>query len=466
MQVKGKEILILGGGRSGLSAAKFLLARGAVVTLYDDLELTSPAHQELAGRGVCFCWGRLPAMARFQLCVISPGIILSHPAAVAVKEAGVPLIGEIELAARFIKGPIIGITGTNGKTTTTTLVGELLKNAGYQPFIGGNIGLPLLEAVDGDYDYYVVEMSSFQLETIDKLNVKIALILNVTPDHLDRHGTMENYVAAKANLVTRQSKENYAVLNYDDPYLQCLAGKTGGRLVWFSRLESLYEGTCLLHEQQIVYRQFGSLNDREAHIMNIDDIRLPGPHNLENALGAITVAKLLGISNGVIKKTLKSFRGVEHRQEEVRTLRGVLFVNDSKATNPDAAIKALQSYEGRAIVLIAGGRNKGVDFTDLAAYIKDYVRYLVLIGEAAPAIAEAVRKVGFTSYCVADDMEQAVMAAYRHACEGDVVLLSPANTSFDWYKDYEERGKVFKDIVLKLKRGKPDGRHSHEEKAT
>ncbi|MEE0776664.1 MAG: UDP-N-acetylmuramoyl-L-alanine--D-glutamate ligase, partial [Bacillota bacterium] len=307
MQVKDKKVLVLGGGKSGISAVKFLMERGASVDLYDGNAQRKPEYDEISKVG--FILGKSPDLAHshYDFAVISPGIPLTNPVVEALREENVPIMGDLELASRFLSGEIIGITGTNGKTTTTTLIGELLKNAGFRTFVGGNIGTPLLEAVDGEYDYYVVEMSSFQLETISLLDAKVSLYLNLTPDHLDRHGSMEGYLQAKGNLAAKQSKKHFVVLNYDDPYIVRLEKETRARTVFFSQKEFLYEGT-FVWGQKIVYVP-GACCDREI-IMKCSDIRLPGPHNLENALGAITVAKLLGVDNKVIKKTLKSFKGV------------------------------------------------------------------------------------------------------------------------------------------------------------
>lgn len=462
MRVKNKKVLVLGGGKSGISAAGFLLEKGAAVTLYDDSEVRKDSYNTIAAAD--FCLGVKPPDMDWDFAVISPGIPLTHKVAVSLKSKNIPILGELELAAAFIKGPIVGITGTNGKTTTTTLIGEILKNAGYKVFVGGNIGTPLLQATADTYDYYVVEMSSFQLETIDKLNARVSLFLNLTPDHLNRHGSMSGYLAAKGNLAHCQSKENFTVLNYDDSYIASLVDGIKSRPVFFSQQETLYRGT-FLRGDNIIFRYDG-IDASDETVMDRREILLLGPHNLENAMGAITVAKLLNIDNKVIRKTLKTFKGVEHRMEKVCTVKGVTYINDSKATNPDSVLKALASYGDTPIILIAGGRNKGSSFDELAKVIKERVRYTVLMGECAEEIAASARKVGYDKFEIVSDMAAAVQAAAAQAVKGDIVLLSPATASFDQFSCFEERGEVFKDNVLKLKGRKTNGRTTKEEGAT
>lgn len=469
MNMGKSAALVLGAGKSGLSAVKFLLKKGCNVSLYDDSTVEKPVYAEWREKGCRLFLGQLPDFdkERFDFAVISPGIPLTHPCTVGLREHDIPIWGELEIASRFIKKPIIGITGTNGKTTTTTLIGEILKAAGYRVFVGGNIGVPLLSSLDDKYDYYVVEMSSFQLETIDRMDATVSLFLNLTPDHLDRHGSMEGYLAAKGNLAVKQSKKHYTVLNYDDEYIRSLEEITGGIPVFFSCKEHIYTGTSL-QNNQILFHCPGCMEKESDIVMAVSDIRLPGPHNLENALGAVTVAKLLEIDDNVIVKTLKTFAGVEHRLEDVATIKGVRYVNDSKATNPDAVFKALASYGDAPILLIAGGRNKGNDFGDLGKTIAEKCKSLVLIGEAAVDMADAAQRGGLEDVAIVQDMAAAVTLCAKKADKGDVVLLSPANASFDQFDNYEQRGQVFKDIVLKLKRGKTNGGSGskQEEKTT
>ena len=469
MNLKKKSVLVLGAGKSGVSAVRFLAEKGAKVALYDDSNAEKPVYAEMRQLGCTLYLGVLPDFEAesFDFAVISPGIPLTNRCAAALKERNLPLWGELELASRFIRKPIIGITGTNGKTTTTTLIGEILKAAGHKVFVGGNIGVPLLESLGTPYDYYVVEMSSFQLETIETMDAAVSLFLNLTPDHLDRHGSMTGYLDAKAMLGRKQGKKHYTVLNYDDEQIRSLETVTGGIPVFFSRKEHIYTGTSLRGDNIIFQGLPGSETETPA-VMKASEIRLPGPHNLENALGAITVAKLLNIENKAIVKTLKSFAGVEHRLEDVATLKGVRYVNDSKATNPDSVFKALASYGNSPILLIAGGRNKGNDFDDLGVLITEKCKSLVLIGEAAEDMAASARKAGMNDVTIVADLAAAVALCAAKAQKGDVVLLSPANASFDQFDNYEQRGQVFKDIVLKLRKGKTNGGcgFQQEEKTT
>lgn len=450
-----KNVLVMGAGKSGCSAVRFLQTCGVpAISLYDQNPTLRAELEKMEEEGVRLFLGQEPDLAKedFDLVVISPGISLQTPLAKSCRELEIPLWGELELAAYFLTAPIIGITGTNGKTTTTTLVGEILKNAGYKTFVGGNIGRPLLEAVGEDYDYLVVEMSSFQLDTIYKLRAKIAVYLNLTPDHLDRHGDMRGYLDAKARMALGQKKEDYTIINYDDPYFKKLTPQLKSNAFFFSRQDPVYAGAYVRHKKEVVFARPDDLNVRLEHIINTDEIRLPGPHNLENAMAAIVVAKLIGIENNVIEKTLKTFKGVEHRLEDVRILSGVRYVNDSKATNPDSVLKALASYDSNGLILLAGGRNKGSSYETLAQAIHERVKFLILMGEAAGEMEEAIKQIGYQDYQVVENMEAAVLLAQSIAKEGDVVLLSPANASFDAFKNYEERGEVFKELVAKLKR--------------
>lgn len=459
MKLEAASVLVLGGGKSGVSAVKFLLKKNALVMLYDGSAEKKPVYEELAAAGCTFALGKVPDLAKhaFDFAVISPGIPLTDPCAAALAKHNIPIWGELELASRFITKPIIGITGTNGKTTTTTLIGEILKNAGFRTFVGGNIGIPLLDSLEAEYDYYVVEMSSFQLETIATMNAAVSLFLNLTPDHLNRHGSMEGYLAAKANLCTHQSKDHYTVLNYDDAYMRSLRDIAGGEVFWFTQKDFVYAGTSVLDNGDLVFNDV-QREPKADIVMNAADIRLPGPHNLENCMGAITVTKLLGIQDDVIAKTLAEFAGVEHRLEDVMTYKGVRYVNDSKATNPDSVFKALASYGDAPIILIAGGRNKGNNFDALGELIRKKCKSLILIGEAAEDMAASAKKTGMTDITIVEDMAAAVALAHEKGEEGDVVLLSPANASFDQFNSFEHRGQVFKDIVLKLKGRKANDR--------
>lgn len=470
MELKGKSVLVLGGGKSGVSAVRFLLEKKCAVVLYDGNAAEKPVYEELRAAGCKMVLGEMPEITKgsFDFAVISPGVPLTNPCAVKLKENNIPIYGELEVASWFITKPIIGVTGTNGKTTTTTLIGEIIKNAGYHVFVGGNIGVPLLESLKEEYDYYVVEMSSFQLETIETMDVTVSVFLNLTPDHLDRHGDMEGYMAAKGRLVEKQSAEHYAVFNFDDPYIKALAHLKGENTYFFTRTDMVYfglseevkvpfvkgkDGWPVRDEKNAIYNLvFRSGHIRSARkVMTANEIHLPGLHNRENAMAAITATMLLDMPREAIKATLMEFAGVEHRMEEVCTIDGVRYVNDSKATNPDSVFKALDSYGDAPIILIAGGRNKGNSFDDLAKVMAEKCCDVILIGEAADDMYDAAVRADVLRVHKVEDMAAAVQLAHKQAQPGNVVLLSPANASFDQFRSFEHRGEVFKELVFKLR---------------
>ena len=442
----GQKVLVIGAARSGLASAEFLAKQGNQVILTDMKQQESMA--DLAQLGVSFLWGVQPDVASLEpdYIVMSPGVPLSIPPVVYAKAHNIPVIGELELAYRSCKAPFVAITGTNGKTTTTTLTGELLKKTGRNVFVGGNIGVPLASyAADLSQDDVVVaEVSSFQLESIDTFAPHLALMINLTPDHLDRHGNMETYLACKANIFANQTEQDYLILNYDDAALRSLAGTSKGKVLFFSQKHILEEGVYL-DGQDVVLR----LNEEAVVICREDEIAIKGKHNLENAMGAILLAYLSGVSVEDIRQVLMQFQGVAHRLEPVRSYNGVLYVNDSKGTNPDSTIKAIEAYDN-PLVLILGGLNKGSDFAQLAALVKARVRRAVVLGEAKDSIIQALQQAGFEHYTAADTFEEAVRVAAAQAEQGDVVLLSPACASWDMFKSYEERGDLFKQIVNSL----------------
>ncbi|MBO5115627.1 MAG: UDP-N-acetylmuramoyl-L-alanine--D-glutamate ligase [Peptococcaceae bacterium] len=442
----GQKVLVIGAARSGLASAEFLAKQGNQVILTDMKQQESMA--DLAQLGVSFLWGVQPDVASLapDYIVMSPGVPLSIPPVVYAKAHNIPVIGELELAYRSCKAPFVAITGTNGKTTTTTLTGELLKKTGRNVFVGGNIGVPLASyAADLSQDDVVVaEVSSFQLESIDTFAPHLALMINLTPDHLDRHGNMENYLACKANIFANQTERDYLILNYDDAALRSLAGTSKGKVLFFSQKHILEEGVYL-DGQDVVLR----LNGESVVICREDEIAIKGKHNLENAMGAILLGYLSGVSVEDIRQVLMQFQGVAHRLEPVRSYNGVLYVNDSKGTNPDSTIKAIEAYDN-PLVLILGGLNKGSDFAQLAALVKARVRRVVVLGEAKDSIIQALQQAGFDHYTAADTFEEAVRVAAAQAEQGDVVLLSPACASWDMFKSYEERGDLFKQIVNSL----------------
>ncbi len=442
----GNRVLVIGAARSGLAGAEFLAKHGRQVVLSDMKKVESVDN--LQALGVSFIWGEQPDVAAIQpdYIVISPGVPLTIPPAVYAKEHQIPVIGELELAYRNCKAPFVAITGTNGKTTTTTLTGELLKKTGRQVFVGGNIGVPLISYVENlqQQDVVVAEVSSFQLETTETFCPHLALMLNLTPDHLDRHGDMAGYLAAKAKIFANQKESDYLVLNYDDEALRGLENQSKGKVIFFSQQHKLEEGVYL-DGTQVMLR----LNGQELVICDASEIAIKGKHNLENAMGAILLAYLSGVALADIREVLMTFPGVEHRLEPVRTLRDVLYINDSKGTNPDSTIKALEAYD-RPVVIILGGKNKGSDFTQLAQLVKQRVKKAVVLGQAKPVIVEALKKAGFDDYIEKDTFEEAVSAAASLAEAGDLVLLSPACASWDMFNSYEERGRLFKQLVLAM----------------
>lgn len=452
LDVQNKKVLVIGIARSGVAVAKFLVDKGTRVVLTDKKNL-----QELAGTlrevptgQVEIITGRYPDIdgGNYDFLVVSPGVPLTIPPVQRARELGIPVLSELELAYRFARSPMIAITGTNGKTTTTTLIGEIFRNAGVRVCVGGNIGLPLALEVEkyGPEDVIVAEVSSFQLECIEKFRPKVGLLLNFTPDHLDRHGTMENYVAAKARIFENQDQSDYTVLNYDDPGVAAMGAKTPGKVIFFSRLHKLEQGIFVENGNIIL-----KLGAAPVKIIAAKDVFIKGAHNLENALAAAAAAYAMGIPSEVIGRTLREFRGVAHRLELVAEIDGVKYINDSKGTNPDASIKALEAYD-EPIVLLAGGRNKGSDFTEFAQKVKERVRALVILGECKAEIKEAVSKTGFTAIHDAADFDDAVRTAAKIATTGQIVLLSPACASWDMFKDFEERGERFKEVVSSLRR--------------
>ncbi|GAV21773.1 UDP-N-acetylmuramoyl-L-alanine--D-glutamate ligase [Carboxydothermus pertinax] len=448
-QYTNKRILVVGAGKSGKAVASFLIKHGAKVVLTDK-KMSLPVDEELkklAEEGVELVLGGYPLVKDWEVLVVSPGVPLTEEPIVYSYQEGIPVLGEIELASSQINAPIIAVTGTNGKTTTTAWIGEILKTAGVKTLVAGNIGYPLIEAVYEDWEAVALEVSSFQLETIQNFKPKVAVILNLTPDHLDRHKTIEGYLKAKARIFINQDKSDITILNFDDPLIRSLGDKTPGRVMYFSRNTELNDGV-FVKNGKIVVKSLGE----EYEIIEVKDLPLPGPHNLENALAAIAASWSFGVERKNIQKGLKLFQGVAHRLEKVAEINDVLFINDSKGTNPDSTIKALNSFD-RPIVLIAGGRNKGNSFFKLAREIKEKARLVVLVGECREEIREALKSVGYDKYLLAQDFEEAVTKAKELAKPGDVVLLSPAAASWDMFRNYEERGELFKKLVLKFAEG-------------
>ena len=442
----GEKVLVIGAARSGLAGAEFLAKQGNQVVLTDMKQAVQVDN--LAELGVSFVWGEQPDVEAIKpdYIVMSPGVPLTIPPVKYAKEHGIPVIGELELAYRNCKAPFAAITGTNGKTTTTTLIGELMKKTGRQVFVGGNIGVPIITYADKlqEEDIVVAEVSSFQLETVESFCPHLALMINLTPDHLDRHGDMAGYLAAKARIFENQKESDYLVLNYDDEALRELAPQSRGKVIFFSQKHKLEEGVYLDGSQVML-----ALNGESLFICNADEIAIKGKHNLENAMGAIVFAYLSGVRAEDIRDVLMTFQGVEHRLEPVRTLNEVLYINDSKGTNPDSTIKAIEAYD-RPIVIILGGKNKGVPFTELAGLVKERVKKAVLVGQAKEELAEALDAADFNDYVITESFEEAVTKAAELAEPGDIVLLSPACTSWDMFSSFEERGRLFKKLVMEL----------------
>lgn len=451
--MKGKRVLVIGMGRSGIAATYALVDAGAVVSVQDsksEEQIDKAFMDYLNEKGVSKYLGSIPEdMSVFDVLVLSPGV---PPQLAFVEEArknGAEIIGELELAYRLGKGHYIAITGTNGKTTTTTLVGEIYKAAGRDTEVAGNIGIAVISKAmaASDDTCLVTETSSFQLETIDQFHPVVSAILNLTPDHMDRHKTMENYGRAKAAVFKNQTRDEYCILNYDDKACFELAEREGcnATVVPFSRKEALDFGAFVQDGQIVIKDQKGEI----IPICGADELQIPGSHNLENALAAAAITYFGGISKDVIAQVLRTFAGVEHRIEACGELNGVRFVNDSKGTNPDAAIKAIEAMKEN-ILLIAGGYDKGSTYDEFVAAFDGRVKKLILLGKTAPKIKETAEAAGFHDIIMASDMEDCVTKAYNAAEEGDVVLLSPACASWDMYDNFEQRGDHFKSCVQSL----------------
>nr|WP_273702530.1 UDP-N-acetylmuramoyl-L-alanine--D-glutamate ligase [Tepidanaerobacter syntrophicus] len=451
MDFKNKYVLILGLARSGSAAAIKLSNLGAHVTISDiKPRETFENADALESKGIklVFEGHPLTLLDNCDLLVLSPGIPSDIKIVTEAKKRNIPVISELELGYWFAASPIIAITGTNGKTTTTTLIGEILKNDGKRVAVAGNIGTPLVSEVEKtlENDYLVVEVSSFQLENILYFKPKISIILNITEDHLNRHKTFENYVNIKARIFENQTEEDYTILNYDDAVVRELARYAKSDVWFFSRKDVVRQGACIENDM-IVIKNKG----KTYPIAKVNEIGIKGSHNLENALAAACSTYLANTKVSSIAKTLKSFRGIEHRLEFVTEINGIKFINDSKATNPDAAQKAIEAVDG-PIILIAGGYDKKSDYTDFVKSFDGKVKKLILIGETADAIENAAIKQGFLNVEKVNSLKEAVMCGYRAASCEDTVLLSPACASWDMFANFEERGRLFKEAVNSLKK--------------
>ncbi len=452
--LKDKKALVCGMARSGIAAAAMLAKKGASVTLQDlktEDKLDKAEMDNLKQKGISLYLGKNPdeIVGSFDMLVLSPGIPTDLPFVTKAKELGVEVLGEVELAYRLADNAslVIAITGTNGKTTTTTLVGEIMQNYNHDTYVVGNIGTPYSDYVDEikASSSVVAEMSSFQLETVKEFCPRVCAVLNITPDHLNRHKTLENYIAAKERVFENQTSEDYTVLNYNDKATRDMAQRTKGKVIYFA-LDKKLDGGIYSDENSIYIDCMGY----SEKVVDIDELNILGGHNVENAMAAIGCAVCAGASMEVIRKTLKEFKAVEHRIEYVDTVQGVAYYNDSKGTNPDASIKAVLAMK-KPICLIAGGYDKGSDFTEWVQLFKGRVKYAAVIGAVKEQLKETLDKAGFTDYEVADSFEEAFKLCTDNAADGDCVLLSPACASWDMFDSYEQRGEIFKQLVGRLK---------------
>jgi UDP-N-acetylmuramoylalanine--D-glutamate ligase len=465
MDVRGKRVLVVGLGKSGHAAALCLRRHGAVVTVSDTKppdELSQLLPDLVAEKvGLELGFHRLETFLASELVVVSPGVPWDLSQLKLARERGIPVVPEVELAGWYLRGPVVGVTGSNGKTTTTALLGKMLEASGFPTFVGGNIGVPLSSAVDrvSETSIIIAELSSFQLEAIQDFHPRVAVLLNVSPNHLDRHPSLEAYTRAKRQIFRNQQAEDYAILNADDPWVRGLSPALASRKVFFSRTQQVPCGV-FVSDGKIVYRT----QHLERMLLERRDVRLRGAFNLENVLAAAAAACVLGADLDALRSAVREFEGVEHRLEYVRDIRGVAFYNNSKATSVDATVKSLEAFEP-GVHLILGGKDKGAPYEPLRPLLQERVREAFLIGAAADRLASELA--GATELIHSGNLEAAVTAAFRRARPGDVVLLAPACSSYDQFQDFEQRGRVFKELVGRLARdiesesvertGKPEG---------
>ncbi len=450
MELKGKKVMVVGTGISGIGAIDLLNKAGADCIIYDANEkLTEEAvAKKLNGNKAQIIIGELAddITEKVELLVISPGVPVDSPLVKKFEEAGVPVWGEIELAYNYDKGRIIAITGTNGKTTTTALVGQIVKAYNEQTYVVGNIGNSYTGEVlkTSENSYTVAEISSFQLETVHRFHPVVSAILNITPDHLNRHHTMECYAHTKERIAENQTKDDVCVLNMEDEELYRFGSECKASVVWFSSKRKPDKG-AYLDGDGIRYTD----GTQDKLMLNIHDMNLLGTHNYENVCAAIAMTKAVGIPDDIIIEQVKCFKAVEHRIEYVATKKGVWYYNDSKGTNPEASVKAIEAMV-RPTILIGGGYDKGSEFDMYVKAFKDKVKMLVLLGQTAEKIAKTCDKYGFKNYVYAESLEEVVSICAKNASEGDAVLLSPACASWGMFDNYEQRGDMFKEYVNKL----------------
>lgn len=451
MEVKGKKVLVFGLGISGIGAGQILERHGAEVIMYDgNQKLTEKKIKKQLGEdsSAKIVIGDFPeeVLEKLDMTVLSPGVPTDLPVIEKMREQGITVIGEVELAYQFGKGDVLAITGTNGKTTTTTLLGEIMKNYQEDVFVVGNIGTPYTTAVEKmtDNTITVAEMSSFQLESIVDFRPRVSAILNFTPDHLNRHHTMEAYIEAKENIAKNQTEKDTCVLNYEDDVTRAFGENIKSKVLYFSSQRILEEGIYLENGQIVL-----AMNGEKTPVCHVDELNILGTHNHENAMAAAGMAAAYGVPVDVIRRTLKEFQGVEHRIEYVAEKNGVVYYNDSKGTNPDAAIKGIQAMN-RPTVLIGGGYDKDSAYDEWIDSFDGKVKKLVLLGATRDKIAETARAHGFEDIEMADTFEEAFAKCVENAKPGDAVLLSPACASWGMFKNYEERGDKFKELVNNL----------------
>ncbi len=450
MQFKDKKVLVYGAAKSGISATGLLRKLEADIILYDsNTNLKKDNLKDKCNTDqFTLITGILPEeiIDTLDLVIISPGVATDQPDILRIKKKNIPIWGEIELAYRISKGKIIGITGTNGKTTTTTLVGELMKTYFPEVYVVGNIGNAYTDIAltTSQNSVIVIELSSFQLETIHKFRPEISVILNITPDHLDRHYTMDNYIAMKERITLNQEESDLCILNYEDESLRALADRIPARVMFFSSMRRLQEGLYLENED-IVFAEHG---DKQI-ICNVKELRVLGKHNYENVMAAVGIAITLGIPIEIIRKAVVNFQAVEHRIEYVETIGGVTYYNDSKGTNPDASIRAIQAMNSPTI-LIGGGYDKNSSFDDWIKAFDGKVKYLILFGQTREQITRTALQHGFHNIIIVKDLHEAVKISAQKAVSGDAVLLSPACASWDMFENFEQRGKIFKEYVREM----------------
>jgi UDP-N-acetylmuramoylalanine--D-glutamate ligase len=453
MELKNKRVLVVGLGKSGMAAALFLRDKGARVTVSDSRSAVALAKDipTLLDAGIMVESGGhgLLTFRRQDLIVVSPGVPFDTPELKQVRAfgpIGPPIIGELELASRFLQGQIVAITGSNGKTTTTSLLGKIFENSGRDTQVGGNIGVPVIELIEKSSvgTMNVLEVSSFQLETIEQFCPHIAVVLNITPDHLDRHGTFENYAAMKTRITENQTAADFLVLNGEDPPTQMVAAKTKAQIFWFSGRRPIKQGAFVHGESVLFIPREGA---KAEPILPVAEIPLKGAHNVENVLAAVCAARLGGVPAESIRASVVSFKAVEHRLEFVANVRGVEFYNDSKATNVDATKKALEAFQG-GVHLILGGKDKNSDYAELSDLLRARCKTVYTIGSAAEKIERQLA--GVVKIVSAETLNVAVRKAAEDAVAGDIVLLAPACSSFDQFENYEQRGRTFKELVKQL----------------